>query len=134
MDLCKVPVGVGAKALKIEARVSVGEPTQNARAHVTRTRKKLTRYGVTSREGIASVARIARANRTVVVDVAAGVSAARSWTRIRTFLIETSLVLGTFRADHAFGSTSGRRTHVSGQARAHALAVNFSALTVWTAW
>jgi hypothetical protein len=70
----------------------------------------------------------------VVYDFASGADSACSGTGISTLLITTGFVLGTLRADYALGSASRRAADVARYARAHALTVDLSALTVGTAW
>ena len=52
----------------------------------------------------------------MIVNIAAGVGAARTGARIDAFLIETRFVVGTFGTDNALGPTCWRRTDIGGQA------------------
>lgn len=62
--------------------------------------------------------------------LASGVYATCSGTRIFTFLVYASFILGTFRTDHAFRSARWRSTNIFGLARAYCVIIYVFAQTV----
>lgn len=69
----------------------------------------------------------------MVGDLAAGVLAARTRTRIFAFLIDARHILGAFRTDHTLGTTVGRCADEGGQARAHGVLIQLATLAVQAA-
>jgi hypothetical protein len=69
----------------------------------------------------------------VVYNLAFCTNPASSWTRIDTFLIDTSLIEGTFRTRDTFRPASGGTTDVTRDTRTYSLSVDFSTLAVRTA-
>lgn len=64
------------------------------RARIART--KLTWDGITTREWIAGVSFMTAANRVMIYNLTFGILTARSWARIPTFAVQTSLVQRAF--------------------------------------
>lgn len=75
----------------------------------------LTWVGITSCEWISSISGLTRADGTMIVDIASCISAARSWTRIDTFLVDTCPIQRTLGTGDTFRSTSRWRSDISGQ-------------------
>jgi hypothetical protein len=93
----------------------------------------LTWHGVTSSKWISCVVRLATTNWAMIYDLTLSIKSACAGTRIDTFLIDTSFVLGTFRTDNTFGSASGGTSYIVGQTRTNGLSVYFAALAVGAA-
>lgn len=93
----------------------------------------LTRNGITSTERITSVSRATRANGAVVVHSTVSILSTDSGTRVNTFLVSTSLVQWTLRANDTLRTTTRWTSRIIGQARAHCLSINFPTLAVGAA-
>lgn len=77
---------------------------------------KLTRPGITLDEWITGKVTGANAHRGVTDSSTFGIPTARSRTRITAFLVNTSLLTGTFAVTDTFRSTPRRCTDKLGQA------------------
>lgn len=69
----------------------------------------------------------------MVYNCALGTHSTSSRARIATFLVYTSLILGTIRIENTFWSTVRRAAYVTGYARAYSLTIHFSTLAIGTA-
>lgn len=105
-----------------------------------RTRKlnwlnfKLTRNRVASSEWISSVSCNASTNRAVVDGLALSILTAGTRAWICALLVVASSCLSTLIANDALGSAVWRATLIANQTRADSLAINLSALAVWSTW
>lgn len=59
-----------------------------------------------------------------------GIQSTRSWTGIRTFLLDTRLVRRTLSADDTLGTTSRGSANEFGQARADGLTLTLATLSI----
>lgn len=84
-------------------------------------------------ERIAGVVLRARAHRTVIVHLAAGIQAASARARIHTALVHARLVQIALGAGRALRPAGGRHSDVVGQARAHRMLVDVATLAVRSA-
>lgn len=85
-------------------------------------------------EWITAKANDTTTNWIVIDDLATCILATRAWTRIFAFLIDARHVLGAFRTDHTLRPTIWRSANVVRQTRAHSMLIQFTALTIQTAW
>jgi hypothetical protein len=75
----------------------------------------------------------ATADGVVIQNLAARLQATASWARILALVVDASLVLLAFAADHALWSAVWWSSNVSLDARAHSMSIGHSANTVSTA-
>lgn len=90
-------------------------------------------YGKTTDKWISCIAHGATAYRIMINYLTTCINTARVCTRIRTFLIDTCLILSTFRTDYAFWPTSGRCSYVAILTGAYSVPVYWTTLTIGAA-
>lgn len=101
-------------------------------SYYQKSRLTLTNSGALC-EWIAGVSRWASANRIVIRCMAYRANAACVRTWIGAFTIDASAIVRTFRTDHTFGTTIGRRTIIIRLTRAHCMSICIATITIRSA-
>lgn len=133
---------VGRGSNKVGQAATAGATIDLATLRIGSTRRRYTwhswlywflllwRHGQATYEGISGIARLARAQWTMIAYMTLGIQSTRSWAGIRTFLLDTRLIRRTFRADDTLGTTCWRSTNKFGQARADRLTLTLATLSI----